>query len=174
MNRPKYSFVTTWKLFQNCILQKTDMRTFIWEKMNDHMRHFSFEWFLPFTLDKGPFNCNTDFSIWTKFSNFRLSNINFSKFSIWSTALYDWIQDQFQFGWLNIKGFVTSFPISITLFINHLKWNSSKPILFQNFEIEFLICQELKWWEIISARTIRTCLYHFDIGSNIIEFLFWM
>ena len=29
--------------------------------------------------------------------------------------------DQFQFRWLNIKGFDTTFPISITLFSNHLK-----------------------------------------------------
>jgi len=33
--------------------------------------------------------------------------------------------DQFHFRWLNIKGFHTAFPISITLFPNHLKWNSS-------------------------------------------------
>ena len=36
-----------------------------------------------------------------------------------------WTLDQFQFRWLNIKGFDTAFPISITLFSYHLKWNSS-------------------------------------------------
>ena len=34
--------------------------------------------------------------------------------------------DKFHFRWLNIKGFDTTFPISKTLFFNHLNWNWSQ------------------------------------------------
>ena len=43
----------------------------------------------------------------------------------------DWkLEDKFQFRWLNVKGFDTvsndtAFPISVTLFSTHLKWNLS-------------------------------------------------
>ena len=39
--------------------------------------------------------------------------------------LNDTYLDQFDFRWLEVKGIYTAFPISITLFFNHLKWNSS-------------------------------------------------
>ena len=51
----------------------------------------------------------------------------------------DWqLEDKFQLRWLNVKGFDTvsndnAFPISVTLFSNHLKWNLSKQKQIWNF-----------------------------------------
>ena len=32
-------------------------------------------------------------------------------------------KDEFHFRWLDVNGFSAAFPISITLFFNHLNWN---------------------------------------------------
>jgi len=51
---------------------------------------------------------------------------------LWTVSYPKKNSEGFQFRWLKIKGIYIAFPISITLFSNHRKWNPSQSKMAKN------------------------------------------
>ena len=78
------------------------------------------------------------------FSFVRITSLKATSRRLWPSFIFRiWQRDEIhagllsfeclQFRWLKIKRIFAAFPISITLFFNHLKWNSFKLFDFLNY-----------------------------------------
>ena len=79
------------------------------------------------------------------------------------------ILDEFHLRWLIIKGFRVAFPISITLFVNHLNWDWSKTFLNLKIfwsNLRFDNKSLIKLWTLCLIKIMFWTLFWYQSLSN--------